>query len=308
VVPGRKQALLRPWWETVTLPAALSGESLDVFFSPYGAVPPLSCPVVATLHDLAFLEEPGLLSWRHAPYWRWTARRLRLASTVLAVSEATREVALRRLRLAPDRVVAIPNGVDARFRAASAEQVSALRTRLDLHGDFVLAVAPWQPRKNLSTLAQAVARAGAQRGRPLPLVIVGRPDAAQQRRYPHVVAVGTVDDATLIALLSAATVFALPSLDEGFGLTLIEAMACGAPCIASHAGALPEVAAGAALLLPPQDVDAWTAAIARLLTQPAQGADLRRRSLARAAAFSWQETARRTLAAIEAAAVTRHTI
>src|SRR5262249_34164637 len=160
--------------------------TLDVFFSPYGAVPPLPCPVVATLHDLAFLDRPGLLSWRHAPYWRRVARRLRLATTVIAVSEASRAVALRRLALGSNRVVTIPNGIDPHFRPAPTEHVAALRERLGLSGDFVLAVAAWQPRKNLPLLAEAVALASRQRGQPLPLVIVGRPDASAQRRFPHV--------------------------------------------------------------------------------------------------------------------------
>ncbi|MGE3517637.1 MAG: glycosyltransferase family 4 protein [Vicinamibacterales bacterium] len=179
--------------------------------------------------------------------------------------------------------------------------MSALRERLGLPGDFVLAVSAWEPRKNLPLLAEAVARASRLRGQALPLVIAGRPDGVAQRRFPHVVAAGAVDDATLRALLTAASVFALPSLDEGFGLTLVEAMACGAPCVVSDVGALPEVAAGAALLLPPDDVEAWAAAIVRMLAEPSLAPELRARSLARASAFSWKETASRTLAAIEAA-------
>jgi glycosyltransferase involved in cell wall biosynthesis len=298
VVPGRQQALLRPLWESVALPSAVGGDSLDVFLSPYGIVPPVGCPVVATLHDLAFLEERGSLSWRHVPYWRRMARRLHRAAAVIAVSEATRSAALRRLDIAPDRVVTIPNGVDTIFRPSPREHVADVRARLGLDGDFVLTVAPWIARKNLPLLAEAVGRVGALRGQRVPLVVVGEPDAAAQRPFPHVVAPGAVDDATLVSLISAAGVFAVPSLYEGFGLTLIEAMACGAPCIASDAGALPDVAGGAALLVPPRDVHAWSSAINRVLTEPPLNADLRERGLIRARAFSWVQAATDTLAVI----------
>lgn len=302
IVPGSPSALLRWWWEDHALPRALARAPVDVFFSPLGAVPALPCPAVATLHDLAFLEEPGLLPWHHAAYWRRVARRLPRAASVIAVSDATRDSALRRLALDPARVVAIPSGVDARFARAAPARIDALRARHGLPAEFVLAVGSWEPRKNLVLLAEAVSRAGRRLGRGVPLVVAGQPSPQQSGRFPQVRALGVVDDAELVALLSAATALALPSLHEGFGLPLVEAMACGTPCLASDVDALPEVAGGAALLLPPRDVDAWAAALVRILEEPALRADLGARGRARADAFSWERTARLTLAALEAAA------
>lgn len=301
LVPGPRTALLRWWWEGWALPRTLEREPVDVFFSPLGAVPELRCPVVATLHDLAFLEDPGLLAWRHAAYWRGVARRLPRAASVIAVSEATRASAVGRLGLDPGRVVAIPSGVDARFRPAPAERIQTVRERYALPETFVLAVGAWEPRKNLALLAEAVAEAARRRGQPVPLVVAGRPSPASAR-FAGVRAIGSVDDDDLVALLSAAAVLAMPSLHEGFGLPLVEGMACGAPCLVSDVDALPEVAGGAALLLPPRDVNAWAAALVRVLGEPALRADLADRGRARAATFTWERTARLTLAAIRAAA------
>ncbi len=295
IVPGPQTALLRWWWEDRALSRTLARGPVDVFFSPLGAVPGLRCPVVATLHDLAFLDEPGLLPWRHAVYWRRVARRLPRATSVIAVSEATRASAVRHLGLDAARVVAISSGVDPRFRPAPAERVRAVRERYSLPERFVLAVGAWEPRKNFATLAEATRRLG----RDIPLVVAGR--SSPTARASGVRALGPVDDDDLVALLSAAGVLAMPSLHEGFGLPLLEAMACGTPCLASEVDALREVAGGAALLLPPRDVDAWAAALARVFDEPSLRAELATRGRSRAAAFSWERTARLTLAVIEAA-------
>ena len=295
VVPGSTRTVLRPLWEARGLPRFLAARRPDALLSPYGAVPAGgACPVVATLHDLAFLKDPRHIARRHAPYWRRVARRLPRAAAVLCVSEAVRQDAIALLEVPAERLWLAPSAAAPRFAPAPPDAVTRARRELSLDGPFVLVVASWEPRKNLEMLAAAMA------GLDIPLAVVGRPDRHCARRYPHVRQLGRLDDAQLAAVMTAATIVAVPSLDEGFGLPVIEAMACGAPVVASHAGAIPEVAAGAALLLPPTDPAAWRTAVTELAADPARRRTLIEQGRQRAGELTWEASARRTWAAIHA--------
>lgn len=300
-----RTTLLRPLWEHLRLAPALRRAPPDVFFSPYGMVPPAwGGPVLATLHDLAFLERPHLLPWQHRLYWRRLARRLSRADAVLAVSHSTRAVALERLGLDPARVHVVWSGVEARFRPADARTQADARQRFNLVTPFVLAVGAFEPRKNLGLLLAALEPSDLQASalRATLLAVVGPTPAERVGAPSHLRALGRVSDDDLVALMSAAECVAVPALDEGFGLPLVEAMACGAPVLAANAGALPEVAGGAAWLLPPDDVAAWRTALALVRSDPARAAELRAGGLTRARDFTWAESARRTLALLSATA------
>jgi glycosyltransferase involved in cell wall biosynthesis len=196
-----------------------------------------------------------------------------------------------------------PYAAHTRFRVLPDRSLlSQVKSKYKTSNHFILAVSNMQPRKNLSRLMQAFARARQQHGIPHKLVLVGQQlwltenDLAQARILgDSVVLTGYVPDADLPLLYNAADVFAYPSLYEGFGLPVLEAMACGTPVITSNLSSLPEVAGDAALLVNPYSVEEMSDALVQVLTNGALKTSLRERGLARAGTFSWERTARQTV-------------
>ncbi len=286
---------------------------VDVFHGVTGfELPPRGTgALVTTVHDLVPLQLPGLVPARH----RWAVRcllggALRRASRIIAVSESTRAELLARYRLPPARVTVVPEAAAAHFAPPAPAALAAVKTRYGLARPYVLFVGFLEPKKNLGVLLQAVARLH-RRGAwgSTELVVAGAPgwgpDPARQARALGldglVRFVGPVPDADLPALYGGATAFAFPSLWEGFGLPVLEAMAAGAPVVASDRGALPEVTAGAALHVDPTP-EPLAEALGQVLADAALRDRLRAAGLARAAEFSWERTARETLAVYRAAA------
>jgi alpha-1,3-rhamnosyl/mannosyltransferase len=262
-------------------------------------------PKLVTVHDLNAVRN---VEWVTE---RWHERRsgrireaIARADHVVTYSAFTAAEVREEYRLPADRVHPVPLGVDSTaFRPPSADDVARVRAR---HGDYALAIGLWTPRKNFARLVEAVARVPKLR-----LVLVGRPsdgaaqvtDAIERHgmrdRCEHLRDVAHAD---LVALLGAARVFAVPSLYEGFGLTVLEAMACGAPVVCSRAASLPEVAGDAALMVDASDVEALAAALARVAENGALAADLRERGARRVAKLSWAAAARRMRALYRAVA------
>lgn len=292
------------------LPVELWTGPLDLFHAADFTLPPTrrAARTVLTVPDLAFERYPdetmpGMLDFLKNA----VPRSVRRADHVIAISDATRDELITLYGTPPDKVTAVPLGVDTRFdaqRDPAAE--AALRARLAIPpGPFVLTVGTMQPRKNHRRLIAAVARLR----EPFPLVIAGGPGWGYDdvRREVHrlgmaerVVFVGFVDDRDLPDLYRAAAVFAYPALYEGFGLPVLEAMACGTPVVTSRVSSLPEVAGeDAALLVDPLDVDGLAGALDRLLADDEARARQRARGLARAATFTWERTARETWAVYE---------
>jgi glycosyltransferase involved in cell wall biosynthesis len=290
-----------------TWPRRVSRLGLQVYFGPAGQLPlgNLAVPSVITVHDLAIYRHP---EWFPDGQWLSTRlvvpRSIRRADTVLAVSEQTRRD-IAEIFGRTERVDVVHHGVAARFKPLPAPERAALRARLGLPERFILFVSTIEPRKNLETLLDAWAQLA---HRP-PLVVVGgwgwrfeRIKAAIERAGDGVILLDAVDPTQLPGLYSLATCLAHPAWYEGFGLTPLEAMACGTPVISSDASSLPEVVGDAAILVDPGDVEGWRRALERLLGEPELASDLRRRGLLRAAEFSWDRPADRTLAAIARAA------
>ncbi len=262
---------------------------------------------VVTVHDLAPLLFPGKrlglsqLAWQLA--WKGALRARRL----IAVSAFTRQMLIEHSRVSPERIVVIPEGVEPAFRPLPEEAVEELRRRYALpDAPLLLHVGHTQPRKNLEGLLHALAIVRRRDSRVVLLQIGGVPTARQRalveslglRNAVHFL--GPVSESDLIAFYNLADVFVFPSLYEGFGFPPLEAMACGTPVVASHAASLPEVVGDAGLLVDPRDPEAMAEAIYHVLQDAELAEELRRRGLERARQFTWERTARETLAVYEA--------
>ena len=268
--PGKVSSVARDtWWYLAGLPRAARGVDVlhcTTFRGPLRA----PVPFVVTLHDLALVRHPELF-----PRWhRFSGRAgigpvARAADRVFAVSEFTKREAVELLGVAADKVTVIGNAVDPVFAPSNSL----------LLGDYVLAVATLEPRKNLRRVAEAAAQLGAE------LRVVGA------RGWGGVETpgwVGEVSDEELATLYRGARALVFPSLYEGFGLPVLEAMASGTPVVTSRGGATEEVAGGAAVLVDPLDVDSIAAGIAEAASRREE---LRALGLERARAYSWASVA-----------------
>ena len=286
---------------------------IDLFHATDNLLPFLTAiPSVFTLHDLVFRFHPDTVSRAN----RWflqamTGRFLRAADAIIAVSECTKRDAQRLYGIADSRICVIHEGVHDRFRPCGPDAVASVRQRHGLPARYLLFVGTIEPRKNLAALLEALAvlkRRAVDRGGPpeVPkLVIVGKKgwlsDGFFERLRelalgPDVVLPGFVPDEDLPAVYSGAECFVFPSLYEGFGLPVLEAMACGVPVICSNASSLPEIAGAAALLFDPGEPAELAAAIERVLADAAFRGELAERGRCQAAKFTWQRAAERTLA------------
>lgn len=303
------------WFEQVAFPRACARLDADVAHVPYWA-PPLRPPVptVVTIHDLIPLL---LREYRGGPLGRlYTAlvtTTARNATLVLTDSEASRRDILTHLELPPGRVRAIPLAADKRYRPEPASDDDAVRARYDLAERYVLYLGGFDVRKNLATALATYRWAGPAIGDTCPLVIAGRlpqrdsafaPDPrrlAQQQgideRFVHFV--GSVREHDKPALYRGAVAFVFPSRCEGFGLPVLEALACGTPVVASDVASIPDVVGDAGVLLPPGDARGMAGALIQLSVHKDFRAEMSRRALTQAARFSWERTARETLMAYE---------
>ena len=265
---------------------------------------------VITVHDLAFLRYPETMTAESHRYYGQLDRAVRSAERFVAVSEATRADLIALLGADDARIRVIPHGLDPFCSPRSEVEQARVRQRHGLAGRFVLWVGTFEPRKNVPTLLRAFASMR-DRDPTLTLALVGRRgwldapifELIQTTRLGRGVQVlEGVPRADLPGLYSAAAAFAFPSRYEGFGLPILEAMACGAPVVAADVSSLPEVLGEAGLLVSPDDPDSLAEALRRVLDDPALAAELRHRGLARAAQFSWDRAARATLTAYREAA------
>jgi glycosyltransferase involved in cell wall biosynthesis len=275
-------------WEQLVLPARAARLRAPLLLCPANLAPAASRNTVLVLHDAAALRHPG---WYSGAYAAWQRRLLpilaRRARRIVTVSEFSRRELAELLEVDPARLSVVPGGVDERF-SPDADAAGARRA-LGLARPYVLCVASQTARKNLAALVPA-ARALAADGVELAVAGGHRPQFAAEQGLGGLRLLGHVDDALLPGLYAGAEAFALPSLYEGFGLPVLEAMASGVPVLTTRAGALPEVAGGAARLV--EDPAAFAAELPALLADRAQRERRRAAGLERAARFSWDRTAR----------------
>ena len=280
---------------------------LDVLHSP-DFIPPLyniRARRVITVHDLAFMRYPHLLTRSAARYYGQIDRAVRKADHIIAVSQSTRNDLLNLLGVPESKITVIYEAADEVFRPLpDAEVEREIQERYHLSPGYILFVGTIEPRKNLNTLRLAYHGLRVQYNLDPPLVFAGEHGWLADEIYSLVDELslndrchflGRVSTQELVYLYNGARIYAHPALYEGFGLPPLEAMACGTPAIVSNISSLPEIVDDAALLVDPTDVEAWTTAMHRLLTDDALWQELRDKGLQRAAQFSWERAARETL-------------
>lgn len=279
------------FWEQFILPRELGKD--QYLWSPANTGPLVVTAQTVTIHDLSVLDHPEWFTPSFRLWYRLLLPRLaRQARSILTVSEHSRRSILRRFKLPEQNVTVVSDGVNLRhFHPCDP---TPMRTKYELHNPYVLFVGSLDPRKNLDRLLQAWIRLSEFRD--LDLVIVGSqgavfqpvslPSFGRRRRF-----LGYVPDEDLPGLYAGATFFIMPSLFEGFGLTVLEAMACGTPVITSYAGALPEVTGDAAILVDPTSVEGMAEAMRNLLLDDSMRSSLREKGMERACKFSWERSA-----------------
>jgi glycosyltransferase involved in cell wall biosynthesis len=259
-------------------------------------------PHVVTVHDLAFLHNPAWFRADRALFYRMGAcRAVKDAAEIIAVSDATARDLGRCVKCDPDRVTVVHNGGARVGDDPSLPSADEVRERFGLPASFFLFLGTLEPRKNLVRLVEAWSSIAERT--PLDLVIAGRRGwkggalAEALRRAPareRIHLPGFIPDACLPGLHRAASVFVYPSLWEGFGIPVLEAMARGVPVITSNVSSMPEIAGDAAILVDPEETDSLAGAMTLLATDPDLCAVLSERGLARAEQFSWEACAQGT--------------
>lgn len=299
------------WWEQVGIVLAGMREKIDLLHGPYWSNPLWSpWPTVVTVHDVIQFVLPEY-AWRKISrvYFGLVSAGARRAQAVITVSECSKQDIMKILGLGPERIHVIGNAVDASlYPVRDAWLLANVRERYGIAPRFVLYFGGFDMRKNVPRLIEAYARLPEVLRREYQLVIAGRYQHLGHPLYPdprqtvrrlgldgNVIFTGQIREQDKAPLYSAATVFAFPSLYEGFGMPVLEAMACGTPVVTSNVSALPEVAGDAGLLVNPYEPAAISEALAELLESAARRDDLARRGLERARRFTWPQVAEQTV-------------
>ncbi|MBN1178973.1 MAG: glycosyltransferase family 4 protein [Anaerolineae bacterium] len=293
-------------FERWTLGIELKRLRLDLLHSP-DFIPP-ACGArrfVITVHDLNFLYYPQFLTAESQRYYagqiEWAVRR---AAHILADSEATRQDLVRLLSVPAERVTTVHLAADPTFGRADAARLRQTLAQYDLTPGYILFVGTLEPRKNVPGLLAAYHILRDRGEVTAPLVAVGGRGWLYEETFEtvetlnlaaHVRFLHDVPNADLPALYTGAALLTTPSFYEGFGLPALEAMACGTPVVISNRGSLPEIVGGAGVEVDPEEPEAIAAGIAAVLGDPDLRARLVQAGSARAAQFTWQETARKTV-------------
>jgi len=293
-------------FEQMALSFEISRLGLDLLHSP-DFIPPFrrNCKSVITVHDLAFLLYPHFLTKESARYYGQIDQAWRKTDHIIAVSEVTKHDSIKMLGVPEKKITVIHEAANPIYRPLPKDEARRIvKEKYKLDQDFILFVSTIEPRKNLPGLLHAYRRLLDDYKCQEMLVLSGSNGWLWEEVYEtvaklnlerHVAFLGRVPSEDLVYLYNAARLLVHPSFYEGFGLTPLEAMTCGAPVIVSNTSSLPEVVGDAALLINPHDVDGLTVAIWRVLTDKELREELICKGLKRAKNFSWQQAAEKTL-------------
>ena len=306
-------------WEQYTGPAAARKAGVDIFHVPYFAPPYFPrTPTVVTIQDVIPLRLPLYRAGAGVnAYMKLVARAAHKATLVIAISQHAKQDMIDALQLPAERIRVIYQAAGDEYHPITgAAKLAEVRERYGVGTRYILYLGGLDARKNVPQLVKAFAHVYRRLDDPnLQLLIAGNPDKQSGPLFPDPRPVAAdlsitgqivyrfIEEEDKPAIYSGASVFVFPSLYEGFGLTPLEAMSCGTPVICSNRTSLPEVVGDAAISLDPDDMHAMVEAMCNVLTKSDLQADLRARSLQRAALFNWRQTATETVAAYEEAYV-----
>ncbi|MGD8623298.1 MAG: glycosyltransferase family 1 protein [Anaerolineae bacterium] len=290
----------------VSVPLLAMRERFDLLHMTYVAPPTPPCPVVVTVHDISYRLYPQYFPARV----RWMLSLLvpismRRAAKVITVSHSAKRDILTHYNVPEAKVTVTHEAAPPHFRqVAHRDALAGVKAQYGIETDFILSVGNLQPRKNIRRLVEAYGKMPADLRKRYKLVVVGQALWQHSDIYravtdrgllSDVIFTGYVPEPDLVLLYNTAALFAYPSLYEGFGLPVLEAMACGTPVVTSNLSSLPEIAGDAALLVDPADETAISSAMATLLSDPHLARRLSAAGLQRARSFSWERTAIETL-------------
>ncbi len=289
---------------------------IDVFHSPANVLPellPRNSAGVVTLHDLAFLHFPKVLTRAKRLYHRtFTIRSLQRATMIISVSESTKQDAIELVGIPAGHLQTVYTSIDERFSSMAAEEeINAFRQKHGLSEDFLLYLGTLEPRKNITMLIEAYAYLRRAYARTEKLILAGGKGWLYEAIYEKIAQLGLQGEVIFPGFVaeseqklwySAASAFVYPSLYEGFGLPVVEAMACGTPVVTSNVSSLPEAGSDIALCVEPYNVEAMAEALYKALTDQAFRQRCRAIAAVAAQRFSAQAMAERTVGVYEQAA------
>jgi glycosyltransferase involved in cell wall biosynthesis len=304
-----------PWREQVALSLRTAGDKIDLLHSPCLTAPLVhACPLVMTIHDMIWLfpqqysrSGKSSLQWKLMEWYQLTIPRIasRRAKAILTVSQVSKDDIVKYLDVDPGLIHVTHGAVSSSFRPiADAEKAQSLRTKYGLDSKFILALGSSDPRKNIATLVYAYALLPENLRAEYHLAIVWTaPVLATSiseiiedlNISPFVHFLFQVPNEDLVFLYNEASLFVFPSLYEGFGLPVLEAMACGTPVIAANTSSIPEIAGEAALLVEAEDTKGISGAMEQVLSDDRLASEMVQKGLMRNAMFSWEKCARETL-------------
>lgn len=303
---------LQRWVRNARVPRLARELGAMVFHSPSFSFPPVPIASVVTIHDLAVVRYPqSQPAYRVDAVTREIERAVKGATRIIAPTEAVRQELIAEYAVDSKTVRAVHCGIAPKFRPKTADETRDSLQPLGLtHGGFLLCVATIEPRKNIATLLDAYERLPVAVRARMPLVIAGAggwsSDALQDRlrrsSASHVHWLRYVGDDQLIDLYAGSRAFVLPSLYEGFGLPVVEAMGSGTAVLAADIACFREVVGSAGRLVPPLDVEGWTTALRQLVDDDTLRSSLAASARARAEHFSWERSAQATVEVYRAAA------
>ncbi|MBI5417931.1 glycosyltransferase family 4 protein [Candidatus Poribacteria bacterium] len=296
-----------PYWDQIKLPLSINDKKIDIFHHTKNVMPEfIKCKSVVTIHDMAIFLFPKTFTFAPRTYYHYyIMRAIQKADLILTVSENSKKDIINLSKIKEDKVKVVPNGVSEIYKKIDdIEKLKKLRLALDLPEHMILYVGTIQPRKNVDILIRAFNNLKKSKKIPHKLVIVGRRgwmvneidslidelDLKSEIKF-----IRSIQETELPIYYNLAEIFAYPSSYEGFGLTPLEAMACGAPVITSNVSSLPEVTGDAAVLIEPRNIEALTDALNTLITDSKLREELSQKGLQRSKQFSWKSSAKLTL-------------
>lgn len=310
-IPGiaANNQLLKIMWAHLYLPGAIKKRKIDIFHETSFVAPIIkTCPLITTVYDLAYLYTPESFTCRNRLYFKaLLAKSIKKSNFIIATSINTKKDIIDNFPHCADKIKVVYGGVDARLKPVTDKEVTAkIKELYKIKKDFILAVSLISPRKNLTALIKAWKLLRTERKLDVQLVISGRKgwlyeevfkEAASWMPNNDIIFCGHVSDEHLLYLYNAAAVFAYPSLYEGFGLPILEAMACGCPVVSSNTSSMPEVCGDAALLVDPKNISEISQALYKIFSDASLRRDLIKKGFEQAKKFSWQNTAQQTIQA-----------